>query len=269
VIHGDNPTVSSLRPETLTWTALLAKWMDFAKASLALPEDDEGDRWRASVPSVINLQAVTFALADLAQVEPADRPHARDKAEVLIRQSARALQEAWRGVPMPASLLEMADDARTALEMSVYAGAQELIWIGPGELVMPAARIEGNEGTLAVMQPGTIVMPGEPVAWWCERDGAPLKEGLSDCALAEPDVPRQVFRQIDDGGRIVRDVIAPLNVDPSDLPPGLPLIVPIYEQGRTVGHFTMVADEWLARQRDAMPESGVSVEVLASRGPVS
>ena len=43
--------MTDLRPSDLTWTALLARWIEFAKASVALPDDAEGDRWRSSVPS--------------------------------------------------------------------------------------------------------------------------------------------------------------------------------------------------------------------------
>ena len=48
-------------PEALTWTGLLTQWVQFAQATLALPDEAEGPRWRASTPAIINLQAVTFA----------------------------------------------------------------------------------------------------------------------------------------------------------------------------------------------------------------
>jgi len=56
-------------------------------------------------------------------------------------------------------------------------------------------------------------------------------------------------RVFDDAGRIVRDVIAPVD---APMPAGMPLLVPLRLEGRPVGHFTMDAQTWLARQRAAM-----------------
>ena len=73
-----------LHPEALSWTALLTRWIDFARASVAIPESSEGPRWRESVAPVVNLQAVTFALADLDELAEVDRPFALDRAAVLM-----------------------------------------------------------------------------------------------------------------------------------------------------------------------------------------
>ncbi len=89
--------------------------MDFARASLALPADAGGDAWRASAPAVINLQAVTFALAEIGELPPGERAWARDKAEVLVAKSVREIETAWRGTAMSASLVEIVADARAAL----------------------------------------------------------------------------------------------------------------------------------------------------------
>jgi hypothetical protein len=253
--------MDQLHPEALTWTALLGKWMDFAKASLALPDDAEGDRWRASVTAVINLQAVTFALADLAQLPQGQRPFGRDRAEVMIRDNAGQLEQIWRGEPMPDELLEIGHDAHRALERSIFAGATELIWAGDEPLVMPAVPVDGEDGTLAVMQPGTIVMPGEPVAWWVERDGALIIEALDGCAQREPLVPHQVYRQIDESGHITGDLVAPMD---AELPAGMPLLVPLYERGRRIGHFTVDAETWLEQQRAAMTGSTIPVHTVES-----
>ena len=104
-----------LRPEVLTWTALLSRWIEFAQASLALPDDATGEAWRRSVPHVINLQAVTFALGDLATLPPEERGLARDKAEVLIDRSEHGLRDVWSLEALPPSLAEILDDARLAL----------------------------------------------------------------------------------------------------------------------------------------------------------
>ena len=106
-----------LRPETLTWTALLGKWIEFARASVALPRDGAGGRWRASVAPVINLQAVTFALAEIGELEAADRPVALDRAEVIIDDNHGLLEFVWDNV-VPASLAETIADARAALKLA-------------------------------------------------------------------------------------------------------------------------------------------------------
>src|SRR5438093_12308706 len=107
--------MSSLQPEALTWTGLLGQWVKFAQASLALPRDAHGERWRACVPAIINLQAVTFALADLDRVALSEHALAMDKAEILINDNARTIQSAWPDGDLPASLLDIIADARAAL----------------------------------------------------------------------------------------------------------------------------------------------------------
>ena len=108
--------MSSLGPEALTWTGLLAQWIQFARASLALPEESEGPRWRASVASIINLQAVTFALADLDRLRSEERALALDKGELLIRRSAAELQRIWLPSALPDALEEIVADAQLALQ---------------------------------------------------------------------------------------------------------------------------------------------------------
>ena len=109
--------MSSLRPEALTWTGLLAQWMRFAQASLSLPKNAEGDRWRSSVPAIINLQAVTFAVADLDQLAPDERALSLDKAEILINQSSADIQRIWRNETHPEMITEIIADATTALRV--------------------------------------------------------------------------------------------------------------------------------------------------------
>lgn len=262
--------MSSLHPEVLTWTALLGRWMDFARASVAMPKDAEGDRWRECVPAVINLQAVTFALAELTSLATEERPLARDRAEMIIRENVEKIRTTYRsaGVPIEDSLAEICTDARAALEASAWAGAVELVWEGPGTMVVPSLPdvselITPDVGGAAVMQPGTIVMPGEPVAWWVDREGGAMAAAFSSCqgATEQPceGEPRQVYRQVDDEGRIVRDVMAPVTAEPV---PGLPLLVPLLDSGRPIGHFTLDAAEWEARQRAAMTGQTIPVEVV-------
>ena len=108
-----------LHPETLTWTALLGKWIEFAQVSVALPGDAEGEKWKQSVVPVINLQAVTFALAELNDLPEADRHLARDKAEILINDNAGKLSELWGKTQLSTSLQEIIADAKAALSLSV------------------------------------------------------------------------------------------------------------------------------------------------------
>ncbi len=244
--------MSDLHPEALSWTVLLGKWIDFAKASCALSTDAEGTSWRDSVPHIITLQAVTFALADLERLEPDDRPHARDRAEIIIEQSETALHAIWEG-QAPGSVVEMALDARSALNASVYKGLVELIWPGPGEMIMPGVPLEdilAGRGSVALAQPGTILMPGEPVAWWCDRNGDDLRLLLLDCIEAHPSRPRQLYRVFDGSGAIERDCLLPIDEDPPAN--AMPLLVPLMHMGRHIGTFTLDADTWKAQQREAM-----------------
>ena len=247
----------SLSPESLTWTALLAKWVDFARSAVALPDDADGLRWRQSVPAVINLQAVTFALADLERIAVADRALARDRGRVLVAEQVAAIDAIWTTPDRPRALGEMIADARAAAEASLYAGT--IAWVHEGDtpLVMPAVRIVDDRGTFAIMQPGTIAMPGTPVLWWSDRDEPPVTPAIESCRatpLDEP--PPQVYREIDDDGRIVRDVIRSIVDEPA---PGLPLLVPIAMEGRRIGRFTLDAETWETQQRAAMPEGGIAV----------
>jgi hypothetical protein len=100
----------------LTWSMLLAKWTDFAKASVAFPKTPDGDRWRAAVPSIINLQAVTLALRELDRLSPADRPPSRDKAALLIDRAAATIQSLWPDTPLHPELHTLIHDARAALQ---------------------------------------------------------------------------------------------------------------------------------------------------------
>lgn len=104
-----------LHPEALTWTVLLGKWIDFAKATVALRPDQDGDRWRASVPAIINLQAVTFALADFDHLPADEHAHALDKAQLLIDAAVGDLDEIWIGVGQSPALEDIIADARLAL----------------------------------------------------------------------------------------------------------------------------------------------------------
>ncbi|NNF44829.1 MAG: hypothetical protein HKN62_17630 [Phycisphaerales bacterium] len=255
--------MSDLDAGRLSWAGLLAHWIDFARAARALPPSESAP-WRSAVPAIIDLQAVTFALGDLTRLAPSERPFARDQAEHLIHRSAQTIADAWRAEPRPPAVVEVIDDARLALRASVFAGAEELVWEGPDAAVVPTLPVTGDRGTLAVMRPGTIVMRGEPVAWWVDYDEAALPAALPACARRRPPLPHQVYRQTDERGVIVRDVVAPILADP---PPGQPLLVLHREQGRTLD--TAVADPsaWERQQRVAWPAGVLALPVEVSDTP--
>jgi len=89
--------------------------MNFARTAMALPKDGDGPRWRASVPAIITLQAVSFALTELEMISKEERPLAMDRAEILIHDAIHQLDEAWASEPRSDSLTDLVDDALTAL----------------------------------------------------------------------------------------------------------------------------------------------------------
>lgn len=245
-----------------TWSALLGHWSALVKAGeglvLAAPDDADAARWRASIPEVISLQSITFALRDLARLPEADRPLARDRADLTVTASASSLDTIWRGVEMPSVLLDVAADARREVELAVYAGLHWLVASGDDRVRMPVIDLDADpdagRGTLALMLPGTIVLPGEPVAWWTERSRPPGLAGPEWEAVEGP--PVQVYRDLDDDGRVLGDLVTGLDA----LPPGLPLIAPISLAGEAIGRPTVDPKAW-AKANDRAFEGVEDAEV--------
>ena len=112
-----------LHPERLTWAVMLGRWVEFAKAAVALPGDEmggveggkEGGRWRAAVPDVVGLQAVWFALGQMDELTEDERALGLDRAGVLIERHAGALRARWGGGKLPEALAELIDEAEAAL----------------------------------------------------------------------------------------------------------------------------------------------------------
>ncbi len=212
----------------------------------------------------MSLQAVTFALGDLAAIPEIDRPLARDRADLAVTEAAGALDRIWKGEEMPEGLLEVAADARRAVELAVYAGLRWLVVAGPDPRRMPGVDLKaaGSDGTLALMQPGTLAVPGEPLAWWTERS---LPSELEAMMTAEPagfelrhGPPVQVYRELDEAGMARRDLVASLQ----ELPRGLPLLVPICLDGASIGGFTVQTEMWAAANDRAMADGGVGTPVF-------
>jgi hypothetical protein len=246
-----------------TWSALLGHWVALVKAGEGLvqaaPDDPEAARWRASIPEVVTLQAITFALGDLAGLPEADRPLARDRADLGVTAAAATLDEIWHGVEMPESMLEIAGDARRAVDQAVYAGLRWIVLGGSSRMRMPVidwdADPDADRGTLAVMLPGTIVLPGEPVAWWTERSRPPaLIEELWEDVEGPP---VQVYRELSEDGRVLGDLVASLD----DLPAGLPLLAPIVLDGHPIGRPSVDVDAWSAANDRAFAEAPMEVPV--------
>ncbi|MFO0826628.1 MAG: hypothetical protein U0572_00635 [Phycisphaerales bacterium] len=231
--------------EPMTWAGLLSRWMEITKASVALPETGDAGRWKRSIPSFIELQATICALGELAAIPEPDRPLARDRAEIVVRRAAQRLHRVWSGAQMPEELVELERSAQAGLSRSFYAGLVEIVWPGPGVLEVPEVDLGELRGTLAMMPPGSLAMPREPVAWLVER--APV--AIVGCVARAARGPRQVYRELDESGRFVRDIIAPLD---SQLRAGLPMILPITLDGTQIGRSRRSRDEWLAMQRAAM-----------------
>ena len=125
---ADAAEFEPLHPERLTWAVMLGRWVEFAKAAVALPGDEvgsveggkEGGRWRASVPDVVGLQAVWFALQDLDELAVDERALGLDRAGVLIERHAGALRSRWGGGDeMPEALAELIEEAEAALAAAV------------------------------------------------------------------------------------------------------------------------------------------------------
>lgn len=256
-------TNQDLRPGDLSWTALLGQWVDFARASLALPDNAEGRRWQDSVTPIITLQAVTFALGELDTLAVTDRAHAADRASVLIKQQAEAIEHVWGDAEaLPPMIDDVLDAALSTLQRQT--AVTELIWPGPGMLEVPEVSIEHCAGTLLLMQPGTLALPGEPVASW--QGDAAIHIDIAGAIHAPGPVARQVYRVFDDH-RIVRDVIVAADADNPPVDSGshsqhlvLPLLVPLFVNGERVGHFTLDRESWVRTQRDALDTGAIPVE---------
>lgn len=261
-----------MNQRAITWTGLLAQWTQAAQASLAIPEDQDGPAWRNSMAPLITLQAVTFALSELADLPVAERPVARDRAALLIDESLDLLEAVWVSIEQaaPTAIGNIVQGAEGALVDSQYAGLTELWWPGPGRYVIPSVDLSfvaapQNVGCVAVMAPGTIVLPSEPVAWWIDREEQYLRGLLEGCTVVSAVRPHQVYRSFDADGKVICDQVLDLE---SEAPQAFPLLVPLLGWGETIGHFPIAAEQWHAQQEMGM-EGDVPVHCPKTAGPGS
>ncbi len=102
----------------ITWTALLGRWIDFARSAVALPDDATGRAWRQAIPAVIGLQAVTMALGEVGDLPDDQRALGLDRAEILIQRHTDQLRQAFGDQPLHPMLAELIQDARAALHQA-------------------------------------------------------------------------------------------------------------------------------------------------------
>jgi hypothetical protein len=244
----------------LAWAALVARWVEVARASRAIPP--ELAQLRESIPHLIAIEATTAALGELTRVPEADRPHARAVAEVSIRRAAAELDRLWRGEEWPAEFIEACEAAERALQHALYAGLDALVVTGDRAIEVPELDLglDPNEpatlhGTLAAMPPGSLAMPGEPICWWSGRGRPTLPPGedgtgAAACLdLVRNAAPVQVYRGLDERGRFTADTLLPIT---AEVRPGLPMLVPILLDGTMIGRFLHGRDAWRTMQVAAM-----------------
>ncbi|MEM6504300.1 MAG: hypothetical protein AAGC44_14000 [Planctomycetota bacterium] len=99
-----------LGADRLTWAVLLARWTDFARSAVALPEDGGPGLIRQSVTDIITLQAVWFALKQMDDLSDVERALGLDRAGVLIQRHRDAIQTRFNGQPLPEDLQSLIDD---------------------------------------------------------------------------------------------------------------------------------------------------------------
>jgi hypothetical protein len=99
----------------LTWAVLLGKWVEFARSAVGLPDDQQGRRLKASVPDLIMLQAVWFALQHMDELTADELALGCDRACVLIDQHEAQLRQRWQPQPLPPQITQLITDARQML----------------------------------------------------------------------------------------------------------------------------------------------------------
>jgi hypothetical protein len=110
--------------DDLTWPGLLGRWVAMAQASAAWPREGEGGRWRASVGSIIALQAVACALGEIDTLPADERALGLDRSAETIRRHEGLLTALWGGDGLPTLVGELVSDAKAALAAARGRGGQ-------------------------------------------------------------------------------------------------------------------------------------------------
>jgi hypothetical protein len=233
--------------DSISWSTLLAGWIHFAQTAVALPKNEEGQRWRDSVSPLISLHAHAMALGEIEKVDFEERPLAMDKSELGIKEQIVSLNQIWRSEPMPQTVIELIEDAKEAWEMALHEG---VVWVVSSERFLafhPAHLAEelldaGFIGEVLVASPGMEMFKGAPVLIARENSGGQPADdilkiierylGMCDGKVNTPAVIRpicQVYRQFDFlNGGAAKDVVASIL---SDLQSGQPLLIPVVSGG--------------------------------------
>ena len=235
------PNLPSDSPsQDLSWPLLLAKWTEYAKAAVALPRTEEGDRERNSVPAVIALQAATFALSEIHRLPTDERLLGIERADYTIRERSAELDRLWRGHPMPGAMLDLLTDARQAVQFASTLGTEyraaanstspDLTALRTLQTTLNAASTSAHPLTAYALHPATRIASGTPVLFVSPDCPIALtRAALSpDCPLTEPrtTAPMQVYRNAE--GQRTTDLAAPMN---TAMPPGRPLLIPLLIDG--------------------------------------
>lgn len=236
------PNLPSDSPsQDLSWPLLLAKWTEYAKAAVALPRTEEGDRERHSVPAVIALQATTFALSEIHRLPTDERLLGIERADYTVRERSAELDRLWRGHPMPEAMLDLLTDARQAVQFASTLGteyraasnatAPDLDALRTLQTTLVAASTDAHPLTAYAIHPGTRISAGTPVLFVNPDCAITLTTAAlsPDCPLTEPrtTAPTQVYRNAE-GGR-TNDLASPMN---TAMPPGRPLLIPLIMDGQ-------------------------------------
>ena len=116
---AENPSPSDpsdLDVEGLTWSVLLARWVEFAQAAVAWPDQGEDAAWKRAVPDIIQLQALWFALGQADRLGPAEQALARDRSAVSLEQHVSRLISLWgKEADLPEGIAELVADVRERL----------------------------------------------------------------------------------------------------------------------------------------------------------
>ncbi len=102
---------------TLTWAALLGRWIEFARSAVALPDDADGRAWKQAIPAIIGLQAVCMALREVDDLPADERALGLDRADLLIQQHTAELHAAFDRLSLHPMLIELIDDAAKTLSV--------------------------------------------------------------------------------------------------------------------------------------------------------
>ena len=266
--------------DSISWSTLLAGWIQFAQSAVALPKTDQGQRWKDSVAPTIGLHALAMALGEIEKVNPDERSLAMDKSELGIKDYVAELNKIWRSEPMPEAIVELIEDAKDAWEAAIYEGVVWVVASERFEAFHPAQLASdlldaGYIGEVMIASPGTQMFKGAPVAIARNNAGGQPEDdvlgmiqaflGACDGDIDHPQIIRpicQVYRQFDFlKGGAAKDVVAPVI---ADLQAGQPLLIPVVSGGEMCSvplppkagkPLDPVEVVWLEADQDSDPDS--------------